>query len=65
MADDAAEGAQDVGRDFVRRAESAERSGRQTLRQAESTLKEAGSDARVALQDFGAKLRSQGEPRWQ
>ncbi len=61
VADDAAEGAEKVGRDFVRRAESAERSGRETLREAESTLKEAGSDAQQALQDFGAKLRSQGE----
>ena len=61
MVDDAAEGAERVGRNFVRRAESAERAGRETLREAESTLKEAGSDAQQALQDFGTKLRSQGE----
>jgi len=60
VADDAAEGAEQVGRDFVRRAESAERAGRETLREAESTLKDVGSDVQDALQDFGAKLRSQG-----
>ena len=61
MADDAADGAQQVDKDFVRAAESAQRAGADTLQEAESTLKEVGSDVREAVQDFGAKLRSRGE----